>query len=284
MDPINDPPVANNDNATYDQDSGGGMINVLANDIEPDGDSLEVTEISDTSETTLSNQSSIVNNLDGTITYTPASNFSGVDSFSYTVSDGSNATASATVEVTVNPTNGQMPPLVPNSNVTTTNTTNTNVTSTNATIPVTNATEIPLGHEHNNTGTTNNNDTLVQPDTNVESNSSETRNENTVVLNNNNDTINSNDSSNNTISGPDANTILSAAIENLKNNRLSDLHSQNQNGTNNQESHRDNVSGSTGVATELGQRYDQTNTRDTANQLVRETAIEAEQALHSRQQ
>ena len=155
VDPINDPPVANNDNATYDQNSGSGTINVLANDIDPDGDSLEVTEISDTSETTLSNQSSIVNNLDGTITYTPAANYSGVDSFSYTVSDGSNATASATVEVTVNPTIGQLPPLDPNTNVTSTNTTNTNVTSTNTTNPLTNATEIPLDHEGNNTNTTN---------------------------------------------------------------------------------------------------------------------------------
>ena len=80
-----------------------------------------------------------------------------------------------------------------------------------------------------------------------------------VLNNNNNNTNNGNDSSNNTASDPDANRILTAAIENLKNNRLSELQLQNQNGTNNQESYRANVSGSTGVATELGQRYDQTN-------------------------
>ncbi len=269
VDPINDPPVANNDNATYDQNSDGGTINVLSNDIDPDGDSLEVMAISDTSGTALSNQSSIVNNLDGTISYTPASNFTGVDSFSYTVSDGSNATASATVQVTVNPTNGQLPPLDPNTNVTGSNTTNTNVTSTNTTIALTNATEIPLSHEGNSTETTNTNGTLVQPDTSVESNISETGNENTVVLNSNNNTNEGNYGSNNiTSGGPDANTILSAAIENLKNNRLS-------------ESQTGNDTGSTVAASELGQSYDQTNARETVNQLARDAALKAEQTLHS---
>jgi Big-like domain-containing protein/K319-like protein/calcineurin-like phosphoesterase family protein len=268
VDPINDPPVANNDNATYDQNSGGGTINVLANDIDPDGDSLEVTEISDISETTLLNQSSIVNNLDGTISYTPASNFSGVDSFSYTISDGSNATASATVQVTVNPTNGQLPPLDPNTNVTGSNNTNTNVTNTNTTIPSTNATEIPLGHEGNNANPTNTNGTLVQPDTSVESNISETGNENTVVLNNNNNTTNSNDGNNNITSGPDANIILNAAIENLKNNAL-------------WESQKGNDTGSAGAASELDQSYDQTIARETVNQIARDAAIKAEQTLHS---
>ena len=42
---------------------------------------------------------------DGTITYTPAANYHGADSFSYTIGDGNGGTATATVSVTVTPTN-----------------------------------------------------------------------------------------------------------------------------------------------------------------------------------
>ena len=34
------------------------------------------------------NGGAVVNNADGTLTYTPALNFTGVDSFTYTVTDG----------------------------------------------------------------------------------------------------------------------------------------------------------------------------------------------------
>ena len=44
-------------------------------------------------------------NADGTITYTPAANFSGTDSFSYTISDGQGGSATAPVEVTVTDVN-----------------------------------------------------------------------------------------------------------------------------------------------------------------------------------
>ena len=44
-------------------------------------------------------------NADGTFTYTPAADFNGADSFSYTIGDGNGGTATATVSVTVTPTN-----------------------------------------------------------------------------------------------------------------------------------------------------------------------------------
>ena len=40
-------------------------------------------------------------NPDKTITYTPAANYNGADSFTYTIGDGNGGTATATVNVTV---------------------------------------------------------------------------------------------------------------------------------------------------------------------------------------
>src|SRR5690606_14672949 len=48
---------------------------------------------------------SVTINGDNTITYTPQSNYSGSDSFSYIVSDGAGGSASAMVLVTVTPSN-----------------------------------------------------------------------------------------------------------------------------------------------------------------------------------
>jgi len=36
-------------------------------------------------------------NTDGTVTYTPAANYNGADSFTYTISDGQGGTSTATV-------------------------------------------------------------------------------------------------------------------------------------------------------------------------------------------
>ncbi len=44
-------------------------------------------------------------NPDGSYTYTPAANFNGTDSFTYTVSDGQGGTATGSISVTVDPTN-----------------------------------------------------------------------------------------------------------------------------------------------------------------------------------
>src|SRR5207245_2416974 len=48
---------------------------------------------------------SVVLNADGTVTYTPAANFNGSDTFTYTISDGHGATATGTVSITVKPVN-----------------------------------------------------------------------------------------------------------------------------------------------------------------------------------
>ncbi len=68
-------------------------IDVLANDSDPDGDSLSLVSVD-----APANGSAVIEN--GAIRYTPDFGFSGSDRFSYTISDGQN-TASAQVSVTV---------------------------------------------------------------------------------------------------------------------------------------------------------------------------------------
>ncbi|MCB9009759.1 MAG: tandem-95 repeat protein [Ardenticatenaceae bacterium] len=90
-------PVAVDDSATTDEDT-AVTIDVLANDSDSDGDSLTVESVTDPTNGT------VVNN--GTdVTYTPNANFNGVDSFSYTVSDGNGGSDTATVTITVNGVN-----------------------------------------------------------------------------------------------------------------------------------------------------------------------------------
>jgi hypothetical protein len=73
------------------------MIQVLANDSDPDGDVLTLTSTS----TPAQGAVAIVGNA---LRYTPAPGFSGTDSFTYTVSDGRGGTASATVTISVTTT------------------------------------------------------------------------------------------------------------------------------------------------------------------------------------
>jgi large repetitive protein len=95
--PVNDPPVAVNDATTTPEDT-PVAVNVLGNDSDLDGDPLTVTSATAPNGT-------VTINPDGTIRYTPAANFSGTDTITYTVSDGKGGTSTATVTVTVTPVN-----------------------------------------------------------------------------------------------------------------------------------------------------------------------------------
>jgi Bacterial Ig domain len=75
-------------------------VNVLANDSDPDGDRLEVVEV------TQGENGEVVLNDDGTVTYTPAEGFDGTDSFTYTIDDDHGGRATGTVTVTVLPNVG----------------------------------------------------------------------------------------------------------------------------------------------------------------------------------
>ena len=92
--------AVNNDPVPVDDSAATGaaaavVIAVLANDTDPDGDPLTVTAVTDGA------GGSVVNNGDGTVTYTPDAGFSGQDIFSYTVEDGKGGSATANVAVTV---------------------------------------------------------------------------------------------------------------------------------------------------------------------------------------
>jgi VCBS repeat-containing protein len=95
-----DAPIARDDAFSVDEDETLTVDapGVLANDLGPDGSSLVVALDTDVSNGTL------VLNEDGSFEYTPDPDFFGEDSFTYTLSDGTDSDT-ATVTITVNPVN-----------------------------------------------------------------------------------------------------------------------------------------------------------------------------------
>jgi len=93
---VNDAPVANNDAATTNEDT-PVTIPVLTNDTDVDnGDSKSLTSATGAQHGSLSiNGSNVV--------YTPAANYNGSDSFTYTMQDAAGLTSTAAVNVTVTP-------------------------------------------------------------------------------------------------------------------------------------------------------------------------------------
>uniref|UniRef100_UPI002631D2E5 Ig-like domain-containing protein n=1 Tax=uncultured Sulfitobacter sp. TaxID=191468 RepID=UPI002631D2E5 len=91
--PANDPPVTQDDVAETNQDE-AVIIDVLANDSDPDGDPLVVHSAS-------SPNGEVAINGDGTITFTPAPGFNGPAEITYTVSDGQGGETPGTVDVIV---------------------------------------------------------------------------------------------------------------------------------------------------------------------------------------
>src|SRR5205814_76175 len=95
---VNDVPVAALDAATTAEDT-SVTIPVLANDSDPDGDTLSDPK------STAPAMGTALANANSTISYTPHADFNGTDSFTYTISDGHGETATATVSVTTTPEN-----------------------------------------------------------------------------------------------------------------------------------------------------------------------------------
>jgi VCBS repeat-containing protein len=101
VDAVNDPPVANDDAATTDEDTAVTIdfADVLVNDVDVDGDALIVSSVTSPANGTL------IDNGDDTVTYTPDANFNGDDSFTYTANDGQANSNVATVTINVIPVN-----------------------------------------------------------------------------------------------------------------------------------------------------------------------------------
>ena len=94
------PPDAVDDVANVSEDSGANAIDVLANDTDANGDALTVTSV------TQGTHGSVAITGGGTgVSYTPAADYFGPDSFSYTIDDGNGGTDSANVSVNVSNVN-----------------------------------------------------------------------------------------------------------------------------------------------------------------------------------
>ncbi|KIC35665.1 cadherin-like domain-containing protein, partial [Leisingera sp. ANG-M7] len=79
---------------------------LLSNDSDPDGDPITFDSFTNPSNGTL------LDNGDGTLTYTPNAGYEGPDSFTYTISDDSGLTDTATVNLTVSAAANQAPDAV----------------------------------------------------------------------------------------------------------------------------------------------------------------------------
>jgi hypothetical protein len=90
---VNDDPIAVDDSAITNEDTPVD-IEILVNDSDPDGDTLTVSSVAQPSNGSVTDHATHV-------TYTPAVNYCGGDSFSYTVSDGNGGMDTATVDVAV---------------------------------------------------------------------------------------------------------------------------------------------------------------------------------------
>ena len=97
--PTNHPPVAGEDTATTAEDN-AVSISILANDSDPDGDSVHVSGVG-----APAHGAAILDPSGTAIQYTPAANYNGPDSFTYTLSDGNGGTDTGSVTVSVTPVN-----------------------------------------------------------------------------------------------------------------------------------------------------------------------------------
>ncbi len=111
----NQAPIASNDDFTVAENAVltvGERHGVLANDTDPDGDVLTADIIDQVA------NGVVALNSDGSFTYTPNTDFSGQDSFTYQANDGAATSSPATATITITPAaagNGLFGPVTPGS-------------------------------------------------------------------------------------------------------------------------------------------------------------------------
>ncbi len=94
---VNNDPIAVDDSATVNR-GGSVTIDVLANDSDPDGDTISVASFTQPSSGT------VTENPNGSLTYMHDGSTSTADSFTYTIEDGRGGSDSATVSITITDT------------------------------------------------------------------------------------------------------------------------------------------------------------------------------------
>lgn len=97
INPINDPPVANDDYYTIDEDTTLNIAapGILSNDTDVENDKMTAILVNDAS------NGELTLNPNGAFQYTPNTNFFGIDSFTYRANDGTDNSNIATVTITV---------------------------------------------------------------------------------------------------------------------------------------------------------------------------------------
>jgi hypothetical protein len=106
LDDVNTAPTAVADNVSTAEDTALSIApgSLLGNDIDPEGDQLRLVSVQDPVNGTVAI-------VAGRVVFTPAANFNGLASFTYTVSDGNGGTSTATVNVNVTPVNDAPTPV-----------------------------------------------------------------------------------------------------------------------------------------------------------------------------
>ncbi|MGD8853014.1 MAG: Ig-like domain-containing protein [Gammaproteobacteria bacterium] len=129
-------PVAYNDAYSTDQDTPLSVPapGVLGNDTDADGDALTVADPRTSAATT--QDGTVTLNSDGSFSYTPASDFAGDDTFTYTATDGTDTSNTATVTITVNAAGGNSAPVA-----------NDDAYTTDQDVPLTDAAPGVLGND-----------------------------------------------------------------------------------------------------------------------------------------
>ena len=111
VNPVNDPPVADDESFTMEEDGGSIPLDLLTGDTDPDNDTLSIKSINGTDITPGIPQTIGVDNgtvsvaADGSVSFTPTAGYNGPINFDYVVQDGNGGEDTGTVTGTVNPVN-----------------------------------------------------------------------------------------------------------------------------------------------------------------------------------